>query len=209
MADFTKFRTSVGGFNRTDVSDYIETLCAEHKRAEKQQREELEALTDRVQALEEANSAKEAELQAAQDRATELEEALSSTQAALEEALSMVEELNAQQAAEAAQPEEEPDEDYAALELEAYRRAEAAERMAQERAVRLRQSLNQLLDSVSARYEQTAQEVEVLSEDICTNTRRLLDALSDLELIFDETTGQLDSMDATAPEELPTGETPA
>ena len=54
-------------------------------------------------------------------------------------------------------------------ELEAYRRAEATERMAQERSMRLRHQLNDLLDQVSARYEQTGQEIEVLTEDIRTN----------------------------------------
>ena len=73
------------------------------------------------------------------------------------------------------------------------------ERSSQERAVRLRQQLNDLLDNVSARYEQTGQEIEVLSEDIRTNMKRLQDALSDLEVIFDETTGRFDTMDADAP----------
>lgn len=206
MADFTKFRTSVGGFHRGDVSDYIEALCAEHKRTEKQQQEELEALSDRLQELEKANALQLSEMQATQARAAELEEALNSTQSALDEALTMVEEQEALRAAEAAQIKE-PSEDYAALELEAYRRAEATERLAQERAGRLRQNLNELLDNVTARYEQTSQEVEALTEDIRTNTRRLLDALSELELIFDETTGQLDIMDAGDPgDEEPAGE---
>ena len=91
--------------------------------------------------------------------------------------------------------------DYPALELEAYRRAEATERLAQERASRLRLQLNDLLDQVSARYEQTGQEIEALSEDIRANMKRLQDALSDLELIFDETTGKFDTMDADLPEE--------
>lgn len=206
MADFTKFRTSVGGFNRADVSDYIEALCAEHKRGEKQLRAETEELNARIQALEAANTVCEAELQAAQAKNAELEQALAASESALEEALTMVEEQEALRAAETAQPEEEPDEDYAARELEAYRRAEATERMAQERATRLRQNLNDLLDHVAARYEQTSQEVEALTEDIRTNTRRLLDALSDLELIFDETAGQLDAMDAGEPEEAPAEE---
>ena len=30
MADFTKFRTSIGGFNRDDVVHYIETASVEH-----------------------------------------------------------------------------------------------------------------------------------------------------------------------------------
>ena len=67
--------------------------------------------------------------------------------------------------------------------------------------MRLRHQLNDLLDQVSARYEQTGQEIEVLTEDIRTNMKRLQDTLSDLELIFDETTGKFDTMDADLPTE--------
>lgn len=200
MADFTKFRSSVGGFHRADVTDYIETLCTEHKRTEKRLQEEKDALTAQVQELETRHAAKAAALQAAQEQIAQLEASLSSTEAALEEALIMVDEQSAKQAAEAEAAQQAAKDDYAAMELEAYRRAEAAERMAQERANHLRLALNDLLDKVSARYEQTSQEIGALSEDLQTNTRRLLDSLSDLSLIFEETASQLDSMDAGAPD---------
>lgn len=204
MADFMKFRSSMGGFNRADVSNYIERLCAEHQRSEKRLREENEALTARNRELENTSAAQAAELDAAQAKLAETETALASTEAALEEALVMVDEQEAlRAAAEAAQAEQEAAVDYTTLELEAYRRAEATERLAQERSMRLRQQLNDLLDQVSARYEQTGQEIEVLTEDIRTNMKRLQDALSDLELIFDETTGKFDSMDAMPSEESP------
>ena len=204
MADFMKFRSSMGGFNRADVSNYIERLCAEHQRSEKRLREENEALTARIRELENTSAARAAELDAAQAKLAETETALASTEAALEEALVMVDEQEAlRAAAEAAQAEQEAAVDYTTLELEAYRRAEATERLAQERSMRLRQQLNDLLDQVSARYEQTGQEIEVLTEDIRTNMKRLQDALSDLELIFDETTGRFDSMDVMPSEESP------
>ena len=204
MADFMKFRSSMGGFNRADVSNYIERLCAEHQRSEKRLREENEALTARIRELENTSAARAAELDAAQAKLAETETALASTEAALEEALVMVDEQEAlRAAAEAAQAEQEAAVDYTTLELEAYRRAEATERLAQERSMRLRQQLNDLLDQVSARYEQTGQEIEVLTEDIRTTMKRLQDALSDLELIFDETTGRFDSMDVMPSEESP------
>ena len=200
MADFMKFRSSVGGFNRADVSNYIERLCAEHKRSEKRLQEENETLTARIQALEADTAAQAAALDAARSKLEETETALASTESALEEALVMVDEQEAlRAAAEAQQAEQEASVDYTALELEAYRRAEATERLAQERSMRLRQQLNELLDQVSARYEQTGQEIQVLAEDIHTNLKRLQDALSDLEVIFDETSGTFDTMDADLP----------
>ena len=202
MADFMKFRSSVGGFNRADVSNYIERLCAEHKRSEKRLQEENETLTARIQALEADTAAQAAALDAARSKLEETETALASTESALEEALVMVDEQEAlRAAAEAQQAEQEAVVDYTTLELEAYRRAEATERLAQERSMRLRQQLNELLDQVSARYEQTGQEIQVLAEDIHTNLKRLQDALSDLEVIFDETSGTFDTMDADLPAE--------
>ena len=197
MADFMKFRSSVGGFNRADVSNYIERLCAEHKRSEKRLQEENETLAARIQTLEADTAAQAAALDAARSKLEETETALASTESALEEALVMVDEQEAlRAAAEAQQAEQEAAVDYTALELEAYRRAEATERLAQERSLRLRQQLNELLDQVSARYEQTGQEIEVLSEDIRTNMKRLEDTLSDLDVIFDETTNTFETMDS-------------
>ena len=40
MAEFSKFRSSIGGFRRTDVSNYIEALCMEHEKEMKQLRRE-------------------------------------------------------------------------------------------------------------------------------------------------------------------------
>ena len=201
MADFKKFRSSVGGFNRADVSNYIERLCAEYNRTEKKLREENQELAARIQALETEAAEKTAALDAAQEKLTETETALASTESALEEALVMVDEQQALRAAEIEQARQEETARYATLELEAYRRAEATERMAQDRSTRIRQQLNELLDQVSARYEQTGAEIEALTEDIRANMKRLQDALSDLELIFDETTGKFDTMDADLPEE--------
>ena len=206
MADFTKFRTSVGGFNRSDVSNYIETLCADHRRTLKQLQEENEALAARVETLQAEVQTGAAALEESTARLTETETALASTEQALEEALVMVEEQSAlRAAAEAQQQEQQEAINYTMLELEAYRRAEATERLAQERAARLRLQLNDLLDNVAGRYEQTGQEIEALAEDMQTAMKRLQDALSDLSVLFDETTGRFDTMDANAPE---TDETP-
>ena len=89
--------------------------------------------------------------------------------------------------------------DFASMELEAYRRAEAMERISAERASRLNQQMSDLLDEVSSRYEQTGQEIQALAEDIRINLKRLEEALSDLDAIFDETAQNFDDMDPAAP----------
>lgn len=197
MADITRFRTSMGGFNRADVANYMETMAAEHNRVKKQLQEENASLSARLAELEQQAAAQAAQLQELQQKLTDTETALSSTESALEEALVMIEEQDALRAAqEAAAEQAEQAPDYAAMELEAYRRAEAMERTAQERSVRMRRKVSDFLDNLSARYEQTGQEVEALSEDIQTNLKRLQEALSDLDLIFEEASGHFDTLDA-------------
>lgn len=185
MADFTKFRTSMGGFKRSDVTNYIENLCAEHMKIQKELRDDRDDLFARLNKSQEELQEQTDTVETLRQKLRETEMALSSTETALNEAMEMIEE---QQAAE-------PSPDYAAMELEAYRRAEATERLASERALRLRQKLDDLLDGVSARYEQSGQEIQVLSEDLRNNLQRLQETLSDLELIFSETTENFDALD--------------
>ena len=210
MADFTKFRSSMGGFNRSDVTNYIERICADHQKETKRMKEDTEALEARIKELEAAAAQSAAEAEALKEKLADTETALASTESALEEALSMVDEQQALRVAAESErdealaqlPEEaEADPDYVTMELEAYRRAEATERLSQERAARVRLQLSDLLDNVSARYEETGQEIGALTEDIRTNMKRLQDALSDLELIFDETCGRFDTIDQEFPAE--------
>lgn len=185
MADFSKFRSSLNGFNRSDVAVYIETLCAGYQK-------ELQAAREEAAELSRQLNARTAEYNVLQKELDDTRTALDATQNALEEALEALtqpEEV----------PAEEPTPDYAELELEAYRRAEAAERASNQRAAKLRTQLDELLDQVSGRYEQTGQEIQVLTEDIRINLNRLEEALSDLDAIFDETKNGFDTMDELFP----------
>lgn len=189
MADFSKFRTSIGGFNRTDVSEYIEALCAEHQKSLRQCEEEK---TDLAGRLAQAEQALEAQKQINQS----LQEEMQEKEAALQAALAPAEETEDEAPDAELEAEAEPETpDYLSMELEAYRRAEAAERLAMERAARLRQSLNALLEGVSNRYQEAGQEVHALTEDIRTNLKRLEDTLSELDVLFDEATDSFDTLD--------------
>ena len=190
MADFTKFRTSMGGFKRSDVTNYIENLCAAHAKTVKDLQEENASLQDRLSTSETQLGEQTAAVEGLRQQLRTTEMSLSSTEAALNEAMEMVEELK----------ETVPAPDYVAMELEAYRRAEATERLASERAMRLRQKMDDLLDSVSSRYEQSGQEIQVLSEDLRNNLQRLQETIAELELVFNETTDNFDKLDD---EELP------
>ena len=176
MSDFSKFRGSLGGFNRTDVADYIEKLCLTHA----------------------------AELKERSRRAEELQTQLEETRAQLRET------DDALEAATAPEPEpeepEEPEEsevveapeeapDYPSLELEAYRRAEATERLAARRAEQLSRQMQEFVAHISQRYAETGEEIAALSEDMRSDLQRLQDSLSDLESLFTETTDHFESVE--------------
>ena len=190
MADFSKFRSSLNGFNRLDVANYIEALCAEHRKALASAQEEADALTRQLQEVWQSLEAQNARSAALESELDATRTALDETQAALEQALSDLTEPEAPQEPAAEVP------DYTSLELEAYRRAEAMERSSTQRAVRLRTQLDELLEQVSSRCEQTGQEIQVLTDDIRTNLKRLEDTLSDQDEIFDETSASFRAMDA-------------
>ena len=108
MADFSKFRSSLNGFNRSDVAEYIETLCAEHQKALKTAQDDAADLAQKLTQQTAQNEALKTELDTTRT-------ALESTQSALEEAM---EALTNPEVPEEASVEEEPAPDYENLELE-------------------------------------------------------------------------------------------
>ena len=150
MADFSKFRSSLGGFNREDVANYIETQSIAHQK-------ELRALREEnVRLIAERDEARQA-LAALQAQA----EAEADTDGAEEEPLA-------------------PQLDLPADELEAYRRAEAAERNARERAAQLRKQVSTLCADAGARFALRSEKVGVLAEQTGEQLRQLMQALAEL-----------------------------
>lgn len=184
MADFSKFRSSLGGFHRGDVANYIESLSREHAAAMKEKTGQIDALRAELQEA-------EAEKRALQDQ---LDDAL----AALEAATAPAED-EAEDETEA-EPEEAPD--YPKLELEAYRRAEATERLATQRAQQLKRELVDFLENTTARYQQTGEDIAALAEDLKSGLKRLEENLSELDLLFGETAEHLETLTPAEPLEV-------
>ena len=193
MADISKFRSALGGFNREDVVNYIESMSLEQQKQLRKLQEENEKLRSEKNAL--------AELLAAANRDL-------STLREQDAALSEQVELLAQQAAELAGPvkaesEKAPEEtseaaepvDYTSLELEAYRRAEQTERNAAVRADKIYRQLTALCEHARERYSDAGDEIAALSEDLTANLGRLQETLAELRLVFDEAENAFDEMD--------------
>ena len=215
MADFSKFRTSIGGFHRGDVADYIEAMAIEHKK-------DLRRLNDANEKLESEKAALEAELASAKE---ELERKTAELKITKEEDASLQQQIEslAQEAAELAQRAADAEEKAAALEsaqdaqapgedadeaacdaetnlpekeLEAYRRAEAMERNALSRAERLKAKLTQLCEGARTRYTDSGEELEALTQDLTSVLDRMRDTLADLQVAFDETENAFDELES-------------
>ena len=191
MADFSKFRSSLGGFHRGDVANYIESLSMQHAAAMKEKSGQIDAL--------------QAELLAARQKLQEAEAEKRALQIKLDDALAALEAATAPAEDEAedeteAEVEEAPD--YPKLELEAYRRAEATERLATQRAQQLKRELVDFLENTTARYQQTGEDIAALAEDLKSGLKRLEENLSELDLLFGETAEHLETLTPAEPLEV-------
>ena len=194
MSDFSKFRGSLGGFNRTDVADYIEKLCLTHAAELKERSRRAEELQTQLEETRAKLRETEADRDRLQDQLQEARDQLQEAQDALEAATAPEPEPEEPEEPEAAEaPEEAPD--YPSLELEAYRRAEATERLAARRAEQLSRQMQEFVAHISQRYAETGEEIAALSEDMRSDLQRLQDSLSDLESLFTETTDHFESVE--------------
>ena len=194
MSDFSKFRGSLGGFNRTDVADYIEKLCLTHAAELKERSRRAEELQTQLEETRAKLRETEADRDRLQDQLQEARDQLQEAQDALEAATApKPEPEEPEEPEEVEAPEEAPD--YPSLELEAYRRAEATERLAARRAEQLSRQMQEFVAHISQRYAETGEEIAALSEDMRSDLQRLQDSLSDLESLFTETTDHFESVE--------------
>lgn len=196
MSDFSKFRGSLGGFNRTDVADYIEKLCLTHAAELKERSRRAEELQTQLEETRAQLWETEADRDRLQDQLQEARDQLQEAHDALEAATAPEPEPEEPEEPEEVEaPEEAPD--YPSLELEAYRRAEATERLAARRAEQLSRQMQEFVAHISQRYAETGEEIAALSEDMRSDLQRLQDSLSDLESLFTETTDHFESVEET------------
>lgn len=119
MADFSKFRTAVSGFNRTDVVNYIESASMEHQKALRKltdERDKLAAENAQLQTQLTGLQARLIQVQADNDALTEQVNTLA------QEGSDLAEQLKAAEAARAeaaAQPQPAPSDGLAANKTEA------------------------------------------------------------------------------------------
>jgi len=159
MSDAQAFRSAFRGFNREDVVHYIEYLNNQHAFQMNQLSAQLDAAQASLAQLAPAAARDydlQARLEASESRCAQLEEALEAMRAQLEQAQVQREAILSRDA-----------------ELEAYRRAERAERSARERVCQLYDQANSALANATGRVDSSTAELGALVDQVSEN----LDAL--------------------------------
>lgn len=165
MAGIKNFRGALGGFNRQDVVNYIEYLNTQHNSQLAQLNTQLQNAQEALAKVqsEQGHSELLAQLEAAQARCAELETQLA-----------------------AAGTPPTPSQN----ELEAYRRAERAERMAQERASQIYAKANAALADATTKVEAASDGMKAvaaqMSAQLQAAEQQLQDAVSSMYAIRPE-----------------------
>lgn len=188
------FRSSLHGFNRQDVANYLEYLNNRHAAQVNQLNTDLEAL--RRQAEAPAEGPQRAALEA---RCRELEQQLEAVRKERDEALAQKEAAE-QKLASARQDREEAllrscgEKLEANRELEAYRRAERTERMARERAEQVYSETGTVLTQASNRIEAALRQMTGISQQVTGQLDTLQTAIASSRLALQDAAQTIDKL---------------
>ena len=180
MAEAHTFRSAFKGFRRQDVVNYIEYLNAKHTAAVNQLKSENQALADELEALRNTPVV-DPELP---ETCAKLQEENQQLTARIQELTEEIAQLN-EQLAEASKPSRWSEE-----ELEAYRRAERAERTAQERAQQIYHQATGTLADATAQVDEAANQFKQMSQQLNAQ-------MSDLQIMVDRSRNALMGAAAT------------
>lgn len=181
------FRSSINGFNRDDVVHYIEYLNTKHTAEINQMNSELDYLRTQQPAtvssdLEETIAQQASRIRELFDRCKQLEQELADAQEEKALLIQQNEQITAARAATPAIPSPAPASatyrSRAEDELEAYRRAERAERLARERAELLCRQANSALADATIKVDDAARQVSQMSDRVISQLTELQNAVA-------------------------------
>ena len=206
------FRSAFNGFNREDVVRYIEYLNSKHAAEITQLRSEIQflstkeeepAVVETVQEdtapLTEKIAEQEAQIAEFSGRCKALEEELAALKAEKEDLAAGKAELEEQ--LNTLRQENEAHKARIADELEAYRRAERMERLANERAEQLCQQVNGVLADTTVKVENASNLVSDLSDRVMGQLMELQTAVTGSKQILRDATATLYTIRPTAENE--------
>lgn len=188
------FRSSLHGFNRQDVANYLEYLNNRHAAQVNQLNTDLEALRRQVEA-----PAEDPQRAALETRCQELEQQLAAARKERDEALAQKEAV--EQKLEAAQRDREEallrssgEKLDANRELEAYRRAERTERVARERAEQVYSETGTVLTQASNRIEAALRQMTGISQQVTGQLDTLQTAIASSRLALQDAAQTIDKL---------------
>lgn len=188
------FRSSLHGFNRQDVANYLEYLNNRHAAQVNQLNTDLETLRRQAEA-----PAEDPQRTALEARCRELEQQLSIARQERDEALAQREAAE-QKLASARQDREEAllrscgEKLEANRELEAYRRAERTERMARERAEQVYSETGTVLTQASNRIEAALRQMTGISQQVTGQLDTLQTAIASSRLALQDAAQTIDKL---------------
>lgn len=188
------FRSSLHGFNRQDVANYLEYLNNRHAAQVNQLNTDLEALRRQADA-----PAEDPQRTALEARCRELEQQLEAARKERDEALAQREAAE-QKLASARQDREEAllrscgEKLEANRELEAYRRAERTERMARERAEQVYSETGTVLTQASNRIEAALRQMTGISQQVTGQLDTLQTAIASSRLALQDAAQTIDKL---------------
>lgn len=165
MAENHQFRNSLNGFNKEDVVRYLDYLNAKHDSECNQLKSEIQSLKKELSAL----SIQISQAALASESANEVNKRYSDLEAENQRLLSALEEAKKTRPAPAID---------SSLELEAYRRAERAERLAQERAAQLYQQAHGIIADITAKADEAVANIAHASDVFNTQLSELQDTVT-------------------------------
>lgn len=188
------FRSSLHGFNRQDVANYLEYLNNRHAAQVNQLNTDLEELRRQAQA-----PAVDPQRLILEARCRELEQQLRQAQTERDEALSQKE--DALQKLEGARRDREDallrtsgEKLDANRELEAYRRAERTERVARERAEQVYSETGTVLTQASNRIDSALRQMNGISKQVSTQLDTLQAAISSSRLALQDAADTIEKL---------------
>lgn len=165
MAAIQNFRRSISGFNREDVVQYIDYINKKHATQVNQLKSEIQEQKDeltKLRAKPDVDPELESRLEAAESQRDELQQQVAALQAEVAQLKAQLE--------KAQQP--------SSGELEAYRRAERAERMAGERVAQLYSQANAVLERATAGIADTAAQVGQITDSVAGQLAQMQEILA-------------------------------
>lgn len=172
MAAPQNFRSAFNGFNRDDVVNYISFLTTKHENQVNQLNSEIDQLRQELSECSELPAVDEAELTLLREQVAQLQEQLRQRD---ETIARLQHQASAMPIMSAAQP---TGGSFTEQELNAYRRAEDAERRAMERVDRMYEKANGVIADTAARLEENSNLVAQLSDRVRGNLEALENAVA-------------------------------